>query len=358
MKKHLFGLLLALLIFSGCELSSDLGETRFVGGVDFDALFAKPTAAEINAVKIDWASREYPAQNVQVEFTEAIILGGKPGTVRVVSHMVGGVKHYGAIIAADGLTSRRAPIVVYAHGGDSGVSVDSEVQLVLSFFADISDQFVYVIPSFRAETISYKNTTWQSGGPPSPWDRDIDDALSLITVTLQLERGADPSRVGVLGFSRGAGVGMLMAARTEEVDAVLDFFGPTDFFGTFVQDVTRQILTASPPDLPGLDYLASEFLLPLQAEEIPLDDVRNAMIRRSSVFFADRIKRLQIHHGTADTVVPVTQAESMITAMQDAGKTSTEFQAFLYQGGGHNPLTLEGSLDRAKAFLIELKSAN
>ena len=351
-------LFIAILSVSGCESSSDLRETKFVGGVNFDALFAEPTSAELSVVKIDWASREYPAQNVLVEFSEAITLGAGTGLVRIVSHTVGGVKHYGAIISANGLTSRKAPVVVYSHGGDSGVSIDEEVQLVLSFFADVSDQFVYVIPSFRDETISYKNTTWQSGGPASPWDRDVDDALSLVTVALQLERGADPSRIGVLGFSRGAGVGMLMAARSEEVDAVLDFFGPTDFFGTFVQDVSREILSGNPPNLPGLDYLYNEYLLPLQAEEISLEDVRIAMVRRSAVLFADRIKRLQIHHGTSDTVVPVSQAEAMTRAMQDAGKTDLQFQAYLYEGGSHNPLTLEGSLDRAKAFLLELKTVN
>ncbi len=358
--KRLFPLIFLVTVFvwSGCELSSDLGESETVGGVNFDALFATPTAAEINAVKADWASRVYPAENVQVEFSEAITLGSSPGIIRIVSHVVGGVKHYGAVISADGLASRQAPILVYSHGGDSGVSIDQEVQLVLSFFPDIADQFVYVIPSFRNETISYKNTNWRSDGPPSPWDRDVDDAFSLITVAQQLERGADPSRIGVLGFSRGAGVGMLMAARSDEVDAVLDFFGPTDFFGPFVQDVTRQILNGSPPNLPGLDYLADEFLLPLQADQISLEEVRDAMVRRSAVLFADRIDRLQIHHGTADTVVPVSQAHSMIAAMQDAGKTPQQFQAYLYEGGAHNPLTLEGSLERAKAFLIELKSAN
>ena len=56
--------------------------------------------------------------------------------------------------------------------------------------------------------------------------------------------------------------------------------------------------------------------------------------------------------------MPVSQAEAMIKAMENAGKTAEQFQSFLYEGGDHNPLTLEGSIDRAKAFLLELKTAN
>ncbi|NQV71725.1 hypothetical protein HQ496_01280 [bacterium] len=358
MKRFVLLVLLVSVLSAGCELSSNLGEDQIIGGVDFSTLFATPTQSEINAVKIDWASREYPVEGVQVALQQPILLGSTPGTIQVVSHLVGGVKHFGAIIYANGLDPRGAPIVVYSHGGDNGISVDQEVQLVLSFFADEADQFVYVIPSFRDETISFQNTTWKSDGPPSPWDRDVDDALSLVNVAASLVPGADPDRIGVLGFSRGAGVGMLMDVRNEQVDAVLDFFGPTDFFGTFVQDVSRDILLGSPRDLPGLEFLSDELLLPYQAGEVSLEEVRLEMVRRSAVLFVDRIDRLQIHHGTADQVVPVSQAEAMIKAMENAGKTAEQFQSFLYEGGDHNPLTLEGSIDRAKAFLLELKTAN
>jgi acetyl esterase/lipase len=358
MRRFVFLAVFISVLISGCELSSNLEDNNVVAGVDFETLFARPTQTEINAVNIDWASREYPAENVIVELSETIFISGQPATLRVVSHTVGGIRHYGAIIAPDGLSTGEAPVVVYAHGGDSGVSIDGEVQLVLSFFADVANDFVYVIPSFRDEPLKYKNITWQSEGPASPWDRDVDDTMALLNVATQLTSVADPSRVAVLGFSRGAGVGMLMDARSEEVDAVLDFFGPTDFFGPFVQDVTREILNGDGRALPGLDYLADAYLIPYQKGEISLEEVRLGFIRRSPVLFASRMNRLQLHHGSADQTVPVSQAESMISAMQDAGKTADEFQAFLYQGGDHNPLTLEGSLDRAKAFLLELRDSN
>jgi len=162
---------------------------------------------------------------------------------------------------------------------------------------------------------------------------------------------ADVERIAVLGFSRGAGVGMLMDVRSNAVKGVLDFFGPTDFFGPFVQEVTTEILEGNPRELPGLNYLSAEWVLPYQAGDVSLNAIRTELIRRSPALFADRIERLQIHHGTADVVVPVSQAEAMIEAMQNAGHTTASFEGFIYEGGAHNPFTLEGSFQRAAAFL-------
>lgn len=358
MKKIFIYLLAPLLLTTGCGLSSSVNDDNIVAGVDFTELFADASQSEIAAVKIDWSSRLPEAIDVVIEKTGAVLLGGKPATVKIVSHTVGGITHYGAIMAADGLDVRSTPVMVYSHGSDQGVSVDNEVLLVLSFFSGMAERFVYVIPSFRNEPLSFQGTTWQSEGPPSPWDWDVDDALSLLQVAYQIEPAADPDRVGVLGFSRGAAVGMLMAARSESIDRVIDFFGPTDFFAPFVQDVTREILLGDPRPLPGIDFLTEEFILPFKEGTISLEEIRLALVRRSAVLYVDKFNRLQIHHGTADQTVPVGQAERLIDAMLAAGKTQDQFQAFLYDGGSHNPLTLEGSLDRAKDFMFELVTEN
>ncbi len=344
------------MFITGCEISSSFVDENVVAGVNLTEVFAEPTESEIQSVLGDWAGRTVSATNVSVIRTEAVTLNGNPATVRIVSHDVGSLKHYGAVVSADNLASGSTPILVYSHGGDDGVSVDNEVLLLTSLFSDISDRFVYVIPSFRDETLDFQGTEWQSEGPASPWDRDVDDALSLIEVAKQVEPGVDGERVAVLGFSRGAGVGMLMSARDPRIDGILDFFGPTDFFGPFVQDVTAEILQGQPRSLPGLDYLSDEFVIPYRDGLISLERIREELVRRSPAIFADRMARLQIHHGTADSIVPVSQAERMIVAMQQAGHLSPAFDSFLYEGGEHNPFTLEGSFPRARQFLIEFES--
>ncbi len=353
---RLFSLVLIAVVLVGCEVSNSVEaveeERQIVAGVDLTEVFAEPTQAEIQSVIAEWSARNPVANQVSVLREESILLNNAvPATLFIVSHDVDGVQHYGAVISPDGLVPGSAPVLVYAHGGDQGVSVDGEALLLLGLFPNLSPQFVTVVPSFRDEPLRYGGQSWQSEGPASPWDRDVDDTFALIDVATTLAPAADPSRVAVLGMSRGAGVGMLMSARSESVRQVLGFFGPTDFYGPFVQEVVTEILEGNPRELPGLDYLSEEFLLPYQAGNVTLEQLRIELARRSSVLFIDRLAKIQIHHGTGDTIVPVSQAQRMIDAMQAAGRGSDVFEAFLYEGGQHNPFTLEGSLQRGEAFM-------
>lgn len=328
-------------------------ESRVVASVDLDLLFAEPAPAEVEAIAAEWVARSPGAAEVAIE-KDTVVTIGDPMRVRVVSHDVDGVRHYGAIIAGEGLVGS-APVVVYAHGGDAGASLSDVLQL--AFLAGVATEFVWVVPSFRSESLRLFATTWTSEGPPSPWDHDVDDALSLLDVALQLEPAADEDRIGVLGFSRGGGVAMLIGIRDPRVDRVVEFFGPTDFFGTYVQDVTEEALLGSPRDLPGLAFLDERFIQPLRRGEITIAEVRAELIRRSAVLFAKRLPTLQVHHGDADDVVAVSQAESLIATMSALGRGAPDFEPYIYRGGTHNPLTLPGSIPRVVEFLSALLGA-
>ena len=75
-------------------IAADLAVTAVnVDAIDLEAeldnIFAEPTAAEIEAVRADWALRDISPVDVLVEFTEAYPLDDTPATLRVVSHQVG-----------------------------------------------------------------------------------------------------------------------------------------------------------------------------------------------------------------------------------------------------------------------------
>ena len=50
----------------------------------------------------------------------------------------------------------------------------------------------------------------------------------------------------------------------------------------------------------------------------------------------------------------MSQAESLMAAMSAIGRGEPDFQAFLYEGGAHSPLTLSGSVTRTSDFLLAL----
>jgi pimeloyl-ACP methyl ester carboxylesterase len=344
---------LILLLLAACsDGGTGPSDSRVVGGVDLDVLFAPPSAQEIAAVSDEWAVRAPTASQVSILVDSTLAVGLLDVRVRIVSHDVDGITHYGAVVNEAALAGP-APILVYSHGGDGGAAVDDLLAL-FPLVGDLAARLVWVVPSFRAEPLSWDAEVWSSDGPASPWDRDVDDALSLLEVALQVEAAADEERVGVLGFSRGAGVAMLMAVRDPRIDRVVEFFGPTDFFGPFVQDVFEEALLGTPRDLPGLTYLNETFIQPLKRGELTIAQVRPELVRRSAVFYADRLPALQLHHGALDLTVEVSQAESLIEAMDSLGRGEPDFQAYLYPTGTHNPLTLPGSVSRTIDFLSAL----
>lgn len=340
---------------AGCHDDPTGPGERTVEGVDLDALFAPPTEAERQEILADWATREPQVAGIREEAALEVTLGGEPGTLRIVSHLVDGHRHVGGVMAPDGAPPGSLPVLVYAHGGDGGTSA-SELRLIALAMDDLADDVVLVAPAFRSEPFGFEGEELVAGGEPSPWDRDVDDVLALIRVAGEMTPAADTTRVGVLGFSRGGGVALLMGIRDPLVDRVVAFFGPTDFFSPWVRDVTEEALRGTLRDLPGLRFLDREFIQPLKDGALSIADVRPEMVRRSAVLFAPRLPALQLHHGLDDEIVPVEQAERLMAVMQELDRPADEFQAFLYEGGRHDPFTLSGSIPRAVEFLEPLLS--
>jgi dipeptidyl aminopeptidase/acylaminoacyl peptidase len=179
----------------------------------------------------------------------------------------------------------------------------------------------------------------------------VDDTLALLAAAREVVPDVQFGRVAALGVSRGGGVALLAAIRDPEIQAVVTFFGPTDFFGEFVQEVVEQALRGSLRPLPGLAYLNQAVIQPLRRGELSMEEARLELVRRSPVLFAERLPDVQLHHGNADMVVPVSQAHSLIRVMNDLGRSGDRFEAHLYPNGTHSPFTLPGSFTRTAVFL-------
>lgn len=332
------------------------GATVRAEAIDLDAelaaLFAPASAAEIEAVRADWARRDVSAAGVSVELTEEVAFGESTATLRIVSHVVAGARHFGAIIVPDGAAPETLPLLMYSHGGDGGVSVD-DIEVVALALGELSRRFVYAIPSFRSEPLRYEGRSWVSEGPSGHWDYDVDDALALANVAFETTPEARPDAIHIVGASRGAGVALLAGVRDERVERIVAFFGPTDFFDDWIRVIAWKTALDGPWDLPGLVHLDSTVVQPLVRGTLSTSEARLELVRRSSVLFAADLPTVQVHHGTADFVVPVSQAESLMRTMAALGRSSPDFEAFIYEGGGHDFLALAGAIPRAVEFMAE-----
>ena len=317
---------------------------------ELDTLFVAPSDAEIDAVRADWAARDVSAVNATVVLEEPTDLAGSSARLRIVSHSVAGARHYGAIIVPEGAAERSLPVLAYLHGGDGGVSI-GDLQIAAFALGELRDSFVYVVPSFRAEPLVHGDSVWVSEGPPSPWDYDVDDVLALLNVAIETTPEAKTDSISLFGGSRGGGVALLAGVRDARIARIVAFFGPTYFFDDWVREIVREAALRMPRELPGVAHLDSTVIQPRIRGEYSLGDARLELVRRSSALFARDLPSVQLHHGTIDQTVSVSQAEALIAAMQALGRGAPDFEAYIYEGGGHDVLGLGAAIPRAVAFL-------
>ena len=317
---------------------------------ELDTLFVPPSQAEIDRISADWAARDVSAADVRVELSEELSLGGTPTDLRIISHVVAGDRHYGAIVVPQGADDESLHVVAYLHGGDGGVSL-SDLQFVGTALGELRDSFVYVVPSFRSEPLRHDGRTWVSEGTSSHWDYDVDDGIALVTVAFETTPEAEPGGYSIIGGSRGAGVALLTGVRDERVERLVAFFGPTDFFDTWVRDIVREAALRMPRSLPGVTHLDSTVVQPFIRGDVTRADARLELVRRTSVLHAADLPPVQLHHGTLDQVVSVSQAESLIRAMEELGRGPPDFEAYIYEDGGHDFVTLQKAIERAIEFI-------
>ncbi len=333
------------------EISIEVNARAIDAEAELDLLFAPPDESELETVWSDWAARDVSPSNVMVEFEDEYNLLGIPTTLRVVSHLVAGVRHFGAIIVPHGAEAASLPILVFNHGGENGVSVEDMMFILAVALGDMRDDFVFVLPSFRDEPLEYADRSWKSDGPASPWDLDVDDALSLVNVTMETTPEAITDRYLVVGASRGGGVSMLMGARDPRIEGIIAFFGPTHFMDSWARGLAEDLVEGGTVEKTGVDYLKTTYILPWWIGDLTLSEARLALIRRSAVFYAEDLPPLQIHHGDMDEVVSVSQAESMTMKMSEIGRGAPDFEAYIYPGGTHDILTLDDAIPRALTFI-------
>ena len=343
-----------LFISAGCDQAdTDENEISF----SLEAIFEDPTDAELQSIEEEWAIRDSAPQNVQILVEDSLhSFGEDGGIVKVVSHDVHGVTHVGAIVTPGLSTSEPIPVLVYCHGGDQGENLDETLALFTLALPDFLDDFIMVVPSFRSEAIQVNGLTYQSEGPPSPWDFDVDDTMGLLSVALEMVPEADESRIVVLGFSRGGGVGLLMGIRDPRVDMVIEYFGPSDFLAESSRQITMEAFEGRVRDLPGLAYLNEVFLEPYFEGSLSLETLRQEFIRRSPVYFVDKLPLVQIHHGEQDDVVDVDHALSMEAALVSSGRPGADYDVFIYPNAGHTPFEMPESFGRVIAFIEQLSN--
>ncbi len=302
-----------------------------------DALLAAPTDDEIAAVTAFFNRQVYVGSPGGFE-----VLDTREGVfckLSLVAYQSEGLRIYG--VMSQPKTAGTYPIILYSHGGDEGF-------WATELDHPLSAAFVQLASSFRSEPVLWFGRHYVSEGAPGLWDGDVADALTLLAYADQVP-GADVSRVISFGGSRGGAVALLAAARQpNRFVFVVDLFGPTDFFDPAFRDDLDRLVGDRTDDRPGVAFLKQEIVDPYVAGDLSLHDARWALLRRSVLYFAERLPPVQIHHGTVDDIVPISQSDRLAERLQTL---QMPVEYYTYPGKGHDPFLGDELLPRILAFV-------
>ena len=203
------------------------------------------------------------------------------------------------------------PVIVMLHGGidQETYKPGDDTAGPADFFA--RNGYLTVAPDYR----SYNNT--EGSGTPFklPW---VIDAMSLIQALPTIPE-ADPAHVGVMGHSRGGWLSGYLMVLDPEIKAV-SMYAPLSLDQAVVWDIYLNHFGATWPRDDAVTY---------GSPETNPDGFRMT----SPYYYLDRVAMpVQIHHGNADSVLPVDWSRDLADQLENRGKTVEYYE---YPGAEH-----------------------
>jgi uncharacterized protein (DUF1684 family)/dienelactone hydrolase len=223
-----------------------------------------------------------------------------------------GVPWQGVTYLSDGLRVKgflfdaalpgRRPVVVFNHGGVSGVSAD-----MMRRSADLARAgYLVFTPTYRGEGGSEGRIEVAAG--------EVNDILAAVTF-LSAHPRADGNRVALVGSSHGALISVLAAARDPKITAVVAACGVMDVHAWYRYLVDN-----------GFDVSDS---LSVAVYGRGPEDKPDAFRDRSAIRVADKLRQpLLLQQGMKDRTVPPDQVWRMSAALERAGRGRPDVRTY------------------------------
>ena len=319
--------------------------------------YAPPSAAEIARVEAAWAARDLSPRDVRVEDSFRLTDADAVFDVEVISHLVHGSRHYGAILAPAQAPPHGCAVLLEVKGVSwnfSPLEVPRGSTAVRILGGDAS-RFVILLPGLRGETLEANGRRYTSEGDPAEtWDGAADDAIAFLDVALARAAAADPARISVFGRSRGGTVALLVGERDPRVERVLAWSAPSGWIegmpshGVTQREIVAEGLRArsAPNEIGGQSVRT--FLRKAEDGET-LERVRDRLIASSPEYFVRRLPRTQAHWGADDPIVEPANARRIQAA---AASAAAPVEVLVHPEGGHD---LDPALawPMSKRFLLD-----
>lgn len=236
------------------------------------------------------------------------------------------------------------PVIIFNHG----YIPPSEYRTTERYIAytDAFSRNGYIL--FRPDYRGHGDSEGTAGGGYSSNDYVIDVLNALESVKRHPD--ADPTRIGMWGHSMGGHITLRSMVLREDIKAGVIWAGVVGSYEDLLYNWHRRGTTVTPsPSATIISTRGGRW------RQMFVDQFGTPSENRSfwdsisaTSYLSDISGPLQIHHGTADTSVPVAFSEQLDERMKEAAQDS---ELFVYEGDDHNiSANLSVALQRSVEF--------
>ncbi len=263
---------------------------------------------------------DYPGSDIVIEET---LSSGSNYNRYVVSYKSEGLKIYALLTIPSGEKPANGwPVIIFNHGYIPPTQYQTTERYVAYVDGFARNGYIVFKPDYRGHGDSEGNPQGAYGS--NAYTIDVLNAVSSI----KKYKDADPEKIGMWGHSLGGFITLRNMVTTKDVKVGVIWAGVVASYPDLLNRWRRR---TSP--IPGVNRPGSwrQTLIDQNGTPEQNPDFWNSISANS--FLSDISGPLQLHHGTADTSVPIEFSEKLEEQMKAAGK---QVELYSYAGNDHN----------------------